>query len=223
MHSPQAKCGLCKAPLVLFADFDATDQQLRGDHGLSRLPLLYCCSCPGPVHYLVSNSGDVTTIPSEEQYIGDLLGDDFIDEECPFTDRPKVIPKGYLTLIEISAELDRLIVPALTTEGFAALTPSDKQKLAALLGREPVGRWEMYFSQIGGYPNSYQGDEGKPDVCPNPECPLRLKRGQEFQYRPLAVLDLWDDEFWGLDKDALQIVYHICPGCMCISAQYTCT
>jgi hypothetical protein len=202
---------------VLFANLDATDPRLRGEHSLRRLPLYYCCSCPGPVYYRVLPRGGTKVVPAEAEAY----------DECPFDGWPHVLPSGYLTLHQVTAEVDGAIVAARRDAGFASLSKSQLQAIADVLGRKPGGQWDLYFSQLGGYPRSFQGgDEGKPDKCPNLSCPIRRRRRQEFKYRPLAVLDLWYDQFWGPHDamhDALQIVYHICPGCFCISAKYTCT
>src|SRR5688572_18498910 len=211
------KCAICRTPLVLFADFDATDPRLQGAHSLRRLPLYYCCSCPGPVYYRVLANGGVKVVPAEaEPY-----------DECPFTNRPRLLPSGYLQLRPVPTEVEAAIIAARKDNGLESLSTSELRGIAKVLGRTPRGRWSLYFSQLGGYPRSYQGgDEGKPDACPNVSCPNRRRRRQEFKYRPLAVLDLWEDRFWGPRKtmpDALQIVFHICPGCHCIAAKYTCT
>jgi len=213
MKSEIPKCSICNNALVLFANLDATDSRLKGEHSLNRLPLLCCCSCPGPVHYHVNRSAKIRVLPAKvEAY-----------DECPFTSWPHALSKGYLSLVRISDQADRALIKASFTEGFEALDAGELAAISHVLGRKPAGRWDCYFSQIGGYPNSYQGGEGKPDICPNVRCPIRRRRRAEFRYRPLAVLDLWHDRFWGHRSDALQIVYHICPGCFSISAKYTCT
>lgn len=206
-------CAICDQPLVLFANLDATDARLKGDHSLKRLPLFCCCSCPGPVHYQVNKRAGVRMLPAEaEPY-----------DECPFTDWPRVIRSGYLSLVTISEEADHAFLKASSSEGFEALSATELGAISYVLGRKPKGRWDCYRSQIGGYPSSFQGGEGKPVICPNARCPVRRRRRDEFRYRPLAVLDLWSDRFWGHRSDALQIVYHICPGCFSISAKYSCT
>ena len=211
------KCAICRTPLVLFADFDATDPRLEGAHSLRRLPLYYCCSCPGPVYYRVLDNGGVKVVPAKaEPY-----------DECPFTNPPRLLPSGYLQLCPVPTEVEAAIIAARKDNGFESLSASQLRDIAKVLGRKPRGRWSLYFSQLGGYPRSFQGgDEGKPPSCPNLSCPNRRRRRQEFKYRPLAVLDLWERRFWGPRKamlDALQIVFHICPGCHCIAAKYTCT
>jgi hypothetical protein len=206
-------CGCCGTPLILFADLDASDRLLRGDHQLTRLPLYYCCSCPGPVYYQIADDGDVRVIPSKRERW----------DETPF-EKPAAVQAGYLTLKPINPEIEKPIYSAVKLDGFDSLTKAQLGEISTLLGRRPRGRWEMYFSQVGGVPISFQGDEGKPRFCPNRDCDYRLKRREEFKFRPLAVLDLWNDHFWLVNRQhAVQIVYHICPGCHCVSAKYTCT
>ncbi len=214
-QSPVPKCGTCGAALSLFANLDATDHRLKGNHLLKRLPFYYCCSCPGPVYYRVQANGRVTPIPAKAaQY-----------EECPFESQPRELPSGYLELREIPEELARTMLIAQEPNQFQELTKNELREIAAVLGRKPQGRWDLYFSQVGGAPITYQGgDEGKPGSCPNTKCPNRRRRKREFEYRRLAVLDLWNDTFWlRKPKDALQIVFHICPGCFTVAAKYTCT
>ena len=202
-------CGACGTPLILFADLDATDQRLSGDHSLQRLPLYYCCSCPGPVYYQIESNGKASAIPSHAHE----------SEEAPFENPPKFLRAGFLNLTPISAGAERAIFMAVKQDGFDSLSKSQMAEIATILGRRPRGRWEMYFSQIGGVPLTFQGEEGMPDICPNRRCPIRRRRRDEFKYRPLAVLDLWNDDFWPIKPlDAVQIVFHVCPGCLCISA-----
>jgi len=211
---PNPACAACGEPLVLFASIDTTDKQLQSEYPLAHLPLYYCCSCPGPVYYQVTKAGKVKSYAvKREPY-----------EEAPFENPPQELSPGYMRLKAIRAELESPIFNAIKQDGFDLLTKSQLAEISAVLGRKPAGRWEMYFSQVGGVPLSFQGDEGKPDICPNIGCRYRRRRRGEYKYRPLAVLDLWSDSFWGIKPlDAVQIVYHICPGCYCISAKYTCT
>jgi hypothetical protein len=218
--SPRAgspPCGACGMPLVLFADLDATDRRLRGNYGLKRLPLYYCCSCPGPVYYLIRPNGNVEVVKSKPD----------IYEEAPFENPPRSLQPGYLTLKPISAGAETSIfksVKSVKLDQFKSLSKSQLAEISKILGRKPRGPWDLYFSQIGGAPLSFQGEEGKPDHCPNRNCEFRRRKREEFQFRLLAVLDLWNDKFWLIKPlDAVQIVYHICPGCNCVSAKYTCT
>src|SRR5262249_5684657 len=142
----------------------------------------------------------------------------------PFENPPKLLRPGFLALKPIGATVETAIFRAVKQGGFDSLSKPEMTKISKLLGRRPRGSWEMYFSQVGGVPLSFQGDEGMPRICPNRRCPTRRKRRDEYKFRPLAVLDLWHDSFWPIKPlDAVQIVFHICPGCLCISAQYTCT
>jgi hypothetical protein len=214
LRSEKPCCTVCGKPCVLFANLDATDRRLRGDYPFQRLPLYCCCACPASLHYRMEQSGRVQVLPSKaEEY-----------EECPFSDWPAEMPRGFLSLVEISPETDQALTKALLQEGFETLTTTERKAISRILGRKPSHSVDVYLSQIGGYLNSFQGgEEGKPDRCPNRSCTVRRRKRLEFQYRPLAVLDLWNDRFWGDPQDALQIVYHICPGCFSISAKYTCT
>jgi len=213
--SPSAACGACGTPLILFANLDAADQRLRNDHKLKRLPLYYCCSCPGPVFYQVSGNGNVQVLPSRNEPY----------DEAPFENPPNALRPGFLTLKLIRAELETAIFKVVAgSDEFKSLTKSQLSEISSVLGRKPRGRWEMYFSQVGGLPLSFQGEEGMPDICPNRSCTYRRRKRAEFKFRPLAVLDLWNDNFWQVKPlDAVQVVFHICPGCHCISAKYTCT
>jgi len=213
-RSSAPTCGICGKDLVLFADLDGTDRRLRADYPLKRLLLYYCCSCPGPVHYRVTKSGGVKVFQDTRE----------ASEEAPFDNPPVSLTRGYLRLDEIDADTLKILQTAESTEGFNSLNRNERKQIAETLGRMPGGRWDCYFSQLGGYPNSFQGGEGVPGMCPNPKCPYRRRRRHEFRFRPLAVLDLWSDTFWGIKPaDAVQIVYSICPGCYCIAAKYTCT
>ena len=212
--SPTPQCGGCGTALVLFADLDATDGRLRGDHPFTRLPLFYCCSCPGPIYYCVDQR-DISVIASPpDRY-----------EEAPFNDPPTALPPGFLSLESISAEMEGIIETVFRKQdGYESLTRGQKQSLNELLGRRSRMMWDPFFSQLGGFLTTYQGGESLPDICPNTGCPFRRRKKKEFKYRPLAVLDLWSDHFWGITPaDAVQIVYSVCPGCFCIAAKYTCT
>jgi len=207
-------CAACENPLILFAEFDGSDKLFGGNLPVNRLPLYYCCSCPGPIFYQVGNNGKIKVLRStREPY-----------EEAPFENPPKALAPAYLSLRPIDAEEEEAVFAAHRKAGFDALGETQVAAISRVLGRKAKERWDVYFSQLGGLPLSYQGEEGKPSVCPNKGCRFRRRKRAEFAFRPLAVLDLWNDRFWGLKPlDAVQIVYHICPGCFCISAKYTCT
>jgi len=213
-QSPAPVCAACNTPLIQFADLDARDKLLHNDYPFKRLPLYYCCSCPGPVYYRVTKTGDVEVLRSKRE----------LYEEAPFENPPNVLGSGFLSIRKIGSEAEDAIFAAHKENGFETLSKSQRAAISSVLGRSAKGRWDVYFSQLGGLPLSYQGDEGKPGICPNTECKIRRRKREEHKYRPLAVLDLWNDHFWGIKPlDAVQIVYHICPGCFCISAKYTCT
>ncbi len=206
-------CSVCGIKLIQFANFDCTMKGLKGALPFSRLPLYYCCSCPGPVYYQFdSNNETVVFRTKREAY-----------DEAPFSNPPDHLEAGFLELIAITKSAEEAIKSSQANEGFKKLKPEQLQELTHLIGRKPAGRWDLYFSQIGGYPQSYQGDEGVPDACVNSKCKFRRRRRFEFQYRVFAVLDLWNDQFWNVSNDAAQIVFSICPGCFTIAAKYTVT
>jgi hypothetical protein len=206
-------CGSCGTSLVFFADIDFADKRFSIAN-LGRLPLLYCCSCPGPVQYQVISGKRINVFPlKREPY-----------EEAPFERPPVSLPRAYLSLTEISEEAESAILTAKGEDRFDSLTKPQRKLIESVLGRRPDSRWDIYFSQIGGYPLSFQDDEGLPDRCPNRDCPNHRRKMDGSRYRKLAVLDLWNDDFWGIKPlDAVQIVFNICPACHSIAAKYTCT
>ncbi len=208
------RCNGCDSPLVLFVDLDLRRPPFAAEFPIDRLPLYYCTACPGPVYYIVNSTGAVQPVPATE--------DD--GDENPFSKPLPKLPAAYCELIKVPPELERPVFDAIKGEGHKSLTAEQLRQFTRILGRKTAGRWDMYFSQVGSYPISFQGEEGLPVRCPNRSCSHRRRKSANSGFRPLAVLDLWNDRFWGFKRhDALQIVYHICPGCHCISAKYTCT
>lgn len=206
-------CGACQRPLLRFANLDA--KAIAEVCEFARLPLYFCCHCPGPVYYTLNGHGLITTIRTRPS----------IGEEAPFQDSPSELPRGYVKLIPIGAVLNEAISNRFSGVSFELLPGSLLKEITKLMGQKPTGWSNMYFSQFGGFPRSYQGGrEGTPRICPNNRCAIRRRTKPEFKYRPLAVLDLWNDKFWGIKPlDAVQVVYSICPGCKTIAAKYTCT
>jgi len=215
IEKPAPKCGGCGAGLLLFADLDATDPVLAGDHPFQRLPLYYCCSCPGPVFYQVAPNGTASPFAVESDG----------GEEAPFEEPPKSLAKSFLTLEEIPPATLEIVEIARRRDGLETLNKSQRVLLRALLGRRPDAPCDVTFSQIGDCTFSYQGLEELRDVrCPNKECPNRRRTRPESRYRPLAVLDVWNDPFWDIKPlDAVEIGFGVCPGCFCIRSKYGCT
>src|SRR5262249_14522732 len=151
------KCSSCGKALLLFANFDVSDLPLKVSYPAARLPLYYCCSCPGTVYYRISKAGKVIALPSENAPC----------EEAPFEAPPEVLAAGHLRLKPIDAAIEAPIYDAMVSNAFESLGDSQLATITAVLGRKPAGRWDLYFSQLGGVPLSYQGDEGKPSSCPN--------------------------------------------------------
>lgn len=212
---PAPGCGACQNPLMLFANLDAKSREISCPDGLSRIPLYYCCRCPGPVYYTVDRGGRIAPIRTRLT----------TGEEAPFANPPGQLPRGGLTLIPISEELNEAITVRFSGIHFGQLSKSQLKEIVKLTGKRPIDWFDMHFSQLGGFPRAYQGgEESTPRICPNKNCPIRRRTRTEFKYRPLAVLDLWNDKFWRITPlDAVQIVFSICPGCFTIAAKYTCT
>ncbi len=190
---PGAVCPNCHKPLLTLIDLDAQDPSLELEGtGLSRLPVLFCWTCPAAqstVLYQLSDSGDVSLINYQR---GEPVND------FPYENYPRSFPRHAVQLAPLEAQ-EQTLVHELNTADHPGALAWKHRELA-----KPQ-------HQIGGEPYLIQPLEEI--FCP--EC-----RGVMPLFGTLGDDSLSSDKFTG--NDFVQTLVHLCRSCRVVAVYQRC-
>jgi hypothetical protein len=218
-----AYCRRCKRPLLLLWDFDCGAPAL-GTNGkpwfrrLERLALYYCWTCCGELDYLLLNANRLRVLKHEGRYHPDF----------PYSRYPPAFPRVPLEIERMdqaSGDVKRAVRCSMLHE----FTLKERRALKRYLGRPVRLGFDLWLHQLGGVPWLIQGGERIP--CANPDCSWN-RRG--WSMKVLAVVQ--NDPIGGLPmvettrevtkrgqaNHWVQVVFHICKGCLSIHAANRC-
>ncbi len=211
-------CPSCGRPMVLMWDFDLSDEAfpawVRSSFQVTRLPLLYCWTCPTPNAYLMVSDESIRSFKLDEAKY----------EENPLAGYTNPPDRCYIQLSPIPSRIEGLVVLA-NEVGCKALDESAVRDLSKYVGKRLSAWWNWEFSQLGGLPTMVQGEELV--QCPNPLCPASglptplLVCHRDYLMRPFAVAS--GDCFHELAETCSQVIFHICCLCTAIHVGYRCT
>jgi hypothetical protein len=219
-----ATCRTCDRPLLLLWDIDCSDRRfiVRGRRRfkrLERMPLYYCWTCGGELDYIVFSSNRLKVVKCQ----GQPQGGDF-----PYANYPVDFPR-------MPIQLDRLSnIPKdakLAIQDDSMRIPRAKRRLIeSWLGRPVRFQFDIWWHQFGGQPWLVQGPERI--ICANKQC------GWSRRKWPMKILaSIINDPPGGLPmletmeqvqkanghfNSYVQVVFHICPGCLSIHAANRC-
>jgi hypothetical protein len=220
-----ADCRACRRPLLLLWDLNCGDPRFRVNgrpvfHNVRRLPLYYCWTCGGEIDYRVTSPNRVRALKNT----GKPQGRNF-----PYKRYPKAFERRPI-------ELDRL---ADMPEKAKALLGAPWIERLPARSKGPLERWierplkygfDIWWHQFGGLPWLVQGPERI--VCPHKECSWsRRHRGMKVlatvQNDPpggLPMIESADEvqKSGGHFNWSVQVIFHICKGCLTIHAGNRC-
>jgi len=220
-----AICTVCDRPLLLLWDLNCRDPRFVVNGfpvfgSLERLPLYYCWPCYAEMDYRVVAPNRIVVLKNEGSYYGD---------DHPYKRFPLRFKRQPITLERLADLPDRL--KKLLSTGFDWFLPAKARKpLEKWLGRPVRMSLDIWWHQFGGEPWLVQGPEQI--ACPNEECSWSRRRRR---MKVLAVLR--NDPPSGLPmvetmrnvkKNGghfnwfVQVVFHICKGCLTIHAANRC-
>jgi hypothetical protein len=221
-----AVCRVCDRPMLLLWDLNCSDPRfrIRGRSvfkDLERLPLYYCWRCAADLEYRVSAADRIVVL----QHEGTYQGDDFPYESYPshFDRQPleldllTQIPKATKKIIDENDSPDRLPSPA-------------RKALEKWLGHSVEWGLDIWWHQFGGKPWLVQGPEKI--ICANKECSWHRRK-----WAMKVLASIINDPLGGLPmiessqqvrmnngkvNTWVQVVFHICPGCLSIHVGNRC-
>lgn len=99
-----APCPNCRAPLLLYDQFDPRDRRLGlGELGVAKVSCVFCWRCAlsqAPLHYRLSADGSVELLS---------FGRGAVEVDFPYPDYPRAFPRAALVLVAPAPrELDAL-------------------------------------------------------------------------------------------------------------------
>jgi hypothetical protein len=220
-----AVCPVCNRLLLLLWDIDCGDTRFRNQEKsifktLNRLPLYYCWTCASEFDYQVLDSDQLRIL----SFKGEKQGHDFPYKNFPSQFDRQPIELDLLEKIPIAA------TRALQADSFQKLRKPAKLALEKWLGRSVRHDYDIWWHQFGGRPWLIQGKEKR--VCANKRCSWSRRK---WSMKILA--SIVNDPPGGLPmletvehvkKDKgffnswVQVVFHICPGCLSIHAANRC-
>lgn len=219
-----AVCRICDRPLLLLWDINCLDPRLRVRgrsvfKDLKRVPLYYCWKCAGDVDYRVVDSHRLEVLGNR----GRPQGDDF-----PYKNYPLQFERRRISLDRLD-ELRKLSTRWNVDVG-ERLPASARKRLEKRLGHRVTYDFDIWWHQFGGRPWLVQGPENI--VCPNEKCSW-ARRGWTMK----ILASIINDPPSGLPmiesvkevkknkghfNSYVQVIFHICRGCLTLHAANRC-
>ena len=220
-----AICTVCDRPLLLLWDLDCRDPRffLNGSPvfgSLARLPFYYCWTCCAEMDYCVAAANRIVVLKNE----GTFQGEDFPYQRFPLQFKRQ--PIGLDKLADVPDELKKSLSISWTDR----VPARAKKPLEKWLGRRVNSGFDIWWHQLGGVPWLVQGPERI--LCPNEECSWS-RRGRRMKVLgvilndPPSGLPMVEtlrkvERNNGSFDNYVQVVFHICKGCLTIHAANRC-